>query len=200
MNFLDEKCMISLLDGETMSRSEPFSCGDDDLDDFFHHSTDNYRKQQLGNTWCYLLAENPKVIVCAFTLCNSSMDVRHLPGSRKKKVIADIPREKHLSSYPAILVGRLGVNQNFRKKGIGSELLGFVCSIATGSRNWSSCRFLTVDAYNTAATKNFYETNGFNYLFSSEMQEKDYIGMPADKELKTRLNVKPYFAHTLFLF
>jgi len=187
MNFLDDKCTISLLDGETISRSNPFSCDDDDLDDFFHHSTDNYRKQQLGNTWCYLLAENPKVIVCAFTLSNSSMDVRYLPGSRKKKVITNIPHEKHLSSYPAILVGRLGVNKNFKKRGIGSELLGFICSIATRSSNWSSCRFLTVDAYNTEVTRKFYEANGFTYLFSSEMQEKDYIGIHADKELKTRL-------------
>jgi len=76
---------------------------------FFYHSTDNYRKQQLGNSWCYRLAEDLKVIVCAFTLSNSSMDVRHLPGSRKKKVISDIPREKHLSSYPAMLIGRLVV-------------------------------------------------------------------------------------------
>jgi len=187
MNFLNEKCTILLLDGETISRGEPFSCGDDDLDDFFHHSTDNYRKQQLGNTWCYFLDENPKVIVCAFTLSNSSMDVRHLPGSRKKKVITNIPREKHLSSYPAILVGRLGINQNFKKRGIGSELLKSICTIATEDNKWSSCRFLTVDAYNTVAARKFYEANGFNYLFSSEMQEKDYIGIPADKELKTRL-------------
>ena len=99
MGFLREKCITSLLDSEIIACCEPFSCGDEDLDDFFHHSTDNYRKQLLGNSWCYLLAENPQVIVCAFTLSNSSIDVRHLPGSRRKKVIAEIPREKHLSSY-----------------------------------------------------------------------------------------------------
>jgi len=187
MNFLYEKCSIMLLDSVIVSNCEPFSCGDTDLDDFFYHSTDNYRKQLLGNSWCYLLDDNPKVIVSAFTLSNSGIDVRHLPRSRKKKVINDIPRDKHLSSYPAMLIGRLGVNQRFRKKGIGSELLEIICSMATKNKNWSSCRFLTVDAYNNESAMRFYETNGFNYLFSSEEQEKDYIGMPADKELKTRL-------------
>jgi hypothetical protein len=47
--------------------------------------------------------------------------------------------------------------------------------------------FLTVDAYNNAATRSFYEKNGFIYLFSSEQQEKDYIKMPPEQELKTRL-------------
>jgi len=187
MNFLDEKCSISLLDSEIIDNCEPFNCGDTDLDDFFYHATDNYRKQQLGNSWCYLLAENLNVIVCAFTLSNSGIDVKHLPGSRKKKVICDIPREKHLSSYPAMLIGRLGVSANFREKGVGSNLIRVIRTIATADKNWSSCRFLTVDAYNNDMARSFYEKNGFNYLFSSETQEKDYIGLPAEKELRTRL-------------
>lgn len=187
MEFLSKKCTFSLLDSKIISHCEPFSCGDEDLDDFFHHSTDNYRKQLLGSSWCYLLNENPREIVCAFTLSNSSIDVRHLPGSRKKKVIVDIPREKHLSSYPALLIGRLGVSENFRKKGIGTELIRIICLMATEEDNLSSCRYLTVDAYNNEATRKFYEANGFNYLFSTGQQEKEYIGMPEEKELKTRL-------------
>jgi len=131
---VDVKYGTSTLDSEIISCCDPFSCGDADLDDFFFHSTDNYRKQLLGNSWCYFLAENPKVIVCAFTLSNSSIDVWHLPGSRKKKIIADIPREKHLSSYPAMLIGRLGVNENFRNKGIGSELVRFIRMISNGKQ------------------------------------------------------------------
>ena len=187
MGLLREKCEISLLDSEIISCCELFSCGDEDLDDFFSHSTDNYRRQLLGNSWCYRLAENPNVIVAAFTLSNSSIDVRHLPGSRKKKVIADIPREKHLSSYPAMLIGRLGVNENFRSKGIGSELIQILCTAITDKDQLSYCRYLTVDAYNNEPTRKFYEANGFNYLFSTEQQEKEYIGMSEENELKTRL-------------
>jgi ribosomal protein S18 acetylase RimI-like enzyme len=187
MNFLEKNCTFSLLDNEVISRCVPFSCGDGDLDDFFSLATDNYRNQLLGNSYCYLLTENPKVIICAFTLSNSSMDVRHLPGSRKKKIIAGIPREKHLSSYPAMLIGRLGVNKDFGKKGIGSELIRLISSMATEDSNLSACRYLTVDAYNNEAALKFYETNGFGYLFSTEQQEKEYIGMSGDKDLKTRL-------------
>jgi len=79
-----------------------FSCGDSDLDDFFANSTGNYERQMLGKSYCCCLIENLSEIICAFTVSNSGMDVRHLPGSRRKKFTEVFPREKHLSSYPAI--------------------------------------------------------------------------------------------------
>ena len=53
--------------------------------------------------------------------------------------------------------------------------------------NLTACRYLTVDAYNNEATLKFYEANGFKPLFSSDKQEKEYIGLQQEKELKTRL-------------
>ena len=47
--------------------------------------------------------------------------------------------------------------------------------------------FFFHDAYNNEATLNFYKANGFKTIFSSETQEKEYVGLPLDKELKTRL-------------
>ena len=166
---------------------QPFSCGDSDLDDFFANSTGNYERQMLGKSYYCCLIENSSVIVCAFTVSNAGMDVRHLPGSRKKKFTEVFPREKHLSSYPAILIGRMGVNKEFSGKGIGSDLLEIICAWAIASDNKFACRFLTVDAYNNDATRKFYESNGFIYLFTSEQQEKEYIKMPLERELKTRL-------------
>jgi len=51
----------------------------------------------------------------------------------------------------------------------------------------TACRYLTVDAYNNEPALKFYEANGFKPLFSSDTQEKEYIGLPIDKELKTRI-------------
>jgi len=51
----------------------------------------------------------------------------------------------------------------------------------------TSCRYLTVDAYNNEATLNFYVANGFKPLFSSENQEKEHIGFTQEKDLKTRI-------------
>ena len=120
-------------------------------------------------------------------LSNAGVDVRHLPGSRKKKFTEVFPREKHLSSYPAVLIGRMGVSNNYSGKGIGKELLKIIRAWAIDSDNKFACRFLTVDAYNNESTRKFYESNGFIYLFTGEQQEKEYIKMPLERELKTRL-------------
>jgi GNAT superfamily N-acetyltransferase len=186
MRFLDT-CSLFPLNNETWTKCRPFSCGDKDLDDFFLNNADNYNRQLLGKSFCYCLNEDPSVIVCAFTLSTSSIETKNLPGSRRRKLTENIPHEKSLSSYPSVLIGRLGVNKEYGKKGIGSELLEFITNLATHPSNWFGCRYLTVDAYNNESTKKYYESNGFQTLFSTEKQEKDSIGLPDEKELKTRL-------------
>ena len=186
-DFLISEHTLSLLDKDILNLCLPFSCGDEDLDDFFQNDAVNYDNQLLGKTYCYRLKEDERVIICIFTLSNSSVDVRHLPNSRRKKLTSNIPHEKSLSSYPATLIGRLGVNKDFRGKGVGTKLMEFLKAWLLEKENRTACRFLTVDAYNNEKTLKYYENNGFNYLFSTEQQEKQYIGMSEDKELKTRL-------------
>ena len=187
MKIIETACFLSELDSEILTQCQPFSCGDKDLDDFFHNDADNYNRQLLGKSYCYRLIENPSVIVCAFTLANASMDVRLLPNSRKKKVTALIPHVKSFDSYPAYLVCRLGVNVDFRGKGIGSELMKLIKVWVVQPDTKGGCRYIVVDAYNNEATRRYYAANDFTDVFSTEQQEKGYLGMPPEKELKTRL-------------
>jgi len=164
-----------------------FSCGDKDLDDFFLHDAVKYERQLLGKSFYFRLKNDFSVVICAFTLSNSSIDARNLPNNRKKKLTENIPHEKSLSSYPATLIGRLGVDKNFGGKGVGTELIDFIKQMMLLPTAMTACRYLTVDAYNKEAVLNFYEANGFKTLFSSDKQEKEYIGLPSEKELNTRL-------------
>jgi len=141
----------------------------------------------LGKSYCFCLKNDNSVVVCVFTVSNSSIDARNLPNNRKKKLTENIPYEKSLSSYPATLIGRLGVNKEFGRKGIGTELIKFIKQWMLEPSNKTACRYLTVDAYNNDQTLRFYEANDFKTLFSSDKQEKEHIGMPQEKELKTRL-------------
>jgi GNAT superfamily N-acetyltransferase len=186
MELIDD-CFFSPLNKETLAQCQPFSCGDKDLDDFFLNDTDNYSRQLLGKSYCYRLKENPAIVVCAFTLANASVDVRHLPNNRRKKLTELIPHQKSLSSYPAYLICRLGVRIDFRGQGIGTNLIGNIKIWVTSPDTKGGCRYLTVDAYNNQVTRKYYETNGFKDFFSTEKQEKEYLGFPEDKELKTRL-------------
>ena len=183
MGFLLDNCTVSPHAGKTLS----FSCGDKDLDDFFNHDAIKYEQQLLGKSYCFRLNSDNSVVVCMFTLSNSSIDARNLPNNRRRKLTENIPHEKTLSSYPATLIGRLGIDKKFGGKGIGTELVKFIKQVILLPANLTACRYLTVDAYNHAPVLKFYETNGFKTLFSSETQEKEYIGFPPEKEIKTRL-------------
>ena len=183
MGILENNCTVFPLSGEMLN----FSCGDKDLDDFFIRDAIKYERQLLGKSYCFRLDSDNSVIVCVFTLSNSSIDARNLPNNRKKKLTEYIPHEKSLSSYPATLIGRLGVGEAFGGRGVGTELIKFIKQWMLDPVNKTACRYLTVDAYNKESTLKFYEANSFKPLFSSEKQEKEYIGLPLEKELKTRL-------------
>jgi ribosomal protein S18 acetylase RimI-like enzyme len=122
-----------------------------------------------------------------FSLSPDSIKAMWLPGSRRKKLKEFIPHEKSLSSYPAFLIGRLGVSTEFGKQGIGSQLLDAVKRFCVVSYPgfW---RFLLVEAYNEPAVLNFYRKNDFNFVFSTEEQERDYYKRANISEpLRTRV-------------
>lgn len=85
-----------------------------------------YKKELLGKTYCFILDQDPKTIVCMFTLSNDSIRVDVIPNNRGRKLSQGIPREKRMRRYPGVLIGRLGINAEFRNPGIGTELLDFI--------------------------------------------------------------------------
>jgi len=53
--------------------------------------------------------------------------------------------------------------------------------------NKTGCRFIVVDAYNNNQAINYYLNNDFEFLFSTENQEKEYIGREETEDLNTRM-------------
>lgn len=187
MGFLDEHCTFRPLTRELLSSCKAFNCGHPDLNDFFTNDCINYSYELLGKTYCFTFDEQPDVIVCAFTISNDSIKTNLLPKPRKNKINRPIPNQKRLNSYPAVLIGRLGVNKYFKRKGIGNELMDFIKSWFIDETNKTGCRFLVVDSYNEDSPLKYYLGNGFQYLFETEDDEKKYTGVLTSESLRTRL-------------
>lgn len=184
MGFLLNNCSFHLLTHDILATCKPFKCGNPDLDEFFMKDALLYARNLLGKTYCYLLKSDPSVIVCAFTVSNDSVRVDLLPNNRKKKINNAIPREKQMRRYPAVLIGRIGVNADFAGKGIGTELLDILKIWFTEPDNKTGCRYLAVDSYNMDLTLKYYLKNGFNFMFSTEEQEAINASLPLP--LRTR--------------
>ncbi len=185
MSFLYDEC--SLCELKERADLEGFCCGDKDLDDFFTNDCFAYAKELLGKTYFYTVKYAPTTVVCAFTLANAGIRVSDLPNARRKKVEANIPHAKSLKDYPAVLIARLGVSKDFRSKHIGSDVLRYIKYWFLDPYNKTGCRYVLVDAYNSASTIRFYESNGFATVFSSEEQEKEYRHIAEERPLNTRL-------------
>ena len=163
-----------------------FDCGDSDINDFFNHDALLFQQERLGQTFYYCL-KGTKRFVCAFSLSADSLKTTLLPGSRIKKVKELIPREKSLQTYPALLIGRLGVSVEFSGQGIGSQLMDAIKQYCDNEFPYL-VRFLMVDAYNKSNILSYYQKNDFTFVFSSEQQEIENLKkkVPDDEDLHSR--------------
>ncbi|MDR0893782.1 MAG: hypothetical protein LBN06_00535 [Prevotellaceae bacterium] len=112
-----------------------------------------------------------------------------MQSNAKNRLQRHIVNPKRGRSYPAVLIGRLGVNCNFQGKfyHVGSQLMTFIKEWFRHEDNKTGCRFLVVDAYNDPRVLHYYESNGFAPLHKSEDDEKGYYDIAKEELLKTRL-------------
>ena len=179
---LKEECeMIVLSEAQLIS---DFDCGNADLNDFFNHDAILYKRQMLSRTF-FFRQKNSRKVVCAFSFSANGIKTADLPGSRRKKVKEYVPREKSLKSYPAVLIGRMGVATEFERQGIGSQLMGIIRDICLIMFP-DLVRYLLVDAYNEPAVIGFYQKNNFSPVFSTEEQEKESYKQSSSELLQTR--------------
>jgi len=188
LGFLEESCTLRPLNNNLLDQAKPFICDDADLNDFFANDCINYNNELLGRTYCFTFDEEPSRIVCAFTVSNDSIKAKLLPKSSKRRVGKDISHVKRgIKSYPAVLIGRLGVATDFSGKGIGKELMNFIKAWFIDGANKTGCRFVVVDAYNSPKVLSYYTKNDYKFLFSLENEEKEYSAITTDQPLATRL-------------
>lgn len=164
---------------------EDFSCGDDDLDEFFKSDAILYDKQLLGKTYYFQTKDTGRVLG-AVTVSNDSIKASLISNSIRNRLQRKIPNAKRTRNYPAILIGRLGVSKEVRGSNIGSQIIDYIKYWFTRTSNKSGCRFVVVEAYNHPKILNFYEKNEFKYLYNSEEDEKNTLGLDA-AHLNTRI-------------
>lgn len=167
----------------------PFSCGVNDLDDFFLNDADLYADELLGKTYCWVTTETPHRIVALFTLANDSIKTKLISTNDKNRLQRNIVNPKRGRSYPAVLIGRLGVNREYQDtpSHIGQQLMAFIKDWFRHEDNKTGCRFIVVDAYNEERVLRYYDKNGFVPLYKTEAIEKQYYDIPQNEPLKTRL-------------
>lgn len=183
------ECDIIRATPERLKQCKPFSCNDEDLDEFFAKDCLVNQRKLLGKTYLFCLKNSPDTIVTAFSLSNDSIRLTNrLTDEYKEQFLEDTDlHDKSLKRFPAVLIGRLGTNSKYAGKGYGSAIMDFI-KVLFRTNNRTGCRFLIVDALNRPETLHYYEKNGFNYLIADERLEAKYMGIGVGRlPLNTRL-------------
>ena len=177
----------------------PFDCGNTDLTDYFYSSAKQDMKKLLSVTY-YLEAEGKTVLF--FTLSNDKIsETAQKRGGEPlfsrnffRKIKDKFGRPKHRSDYPAVKIGRFGVNSAYRNSGNhwGSRTLDFI-KYWMITENKTGCCFITVDAYATAV--GFYIKNGFKFLGEKERKGyEDWIAKNPDFRTREHIDDIPTYA------
>ncbi len=164
-----------------------FDCGNQDLNDFFLNDCLKYKDALLGKTYCFVdVCGEKEEVVCAFTVSNDSIRMEDINKKNRNRINRSIPNSKRMNHYPAVLIGRLGVNVKYAKQGIGTELMNFIKAWFIDEENKTGCRYIAVDAYNDERALSYYLKNDFLHLFNNEEEEKETLGLDQTVELRTR--------------
>ena len=119
---------------------------------------------------------------------------RHISWRRRDVIGAEVDTEKSGQNYPAVLLGRLGVDKHYQHNKIGQQIIDYVKAWFSSESNKSGCRFLIVDAYNEPGLVQFYERCGLQLFFNTEEQEKKYRNIrDREGEPPTRLETRLMF-------
>lgn len=149
----------------------PFDCGNEDLNNFLRDDAKPFLEKYLAVT--YLLERKERTAIF-FTLSNDKISAtefrrgeRLFSNSFFNKLKGNFQRTKHRSDYPAVKIGRLGVDKEYQHHAdhLGSMTIDFIKEWMI-TDNKTGCCFITVDAY--ASAVGFYLKNGFEFMGSKE--------------------------------
>ena len=186
---LDDKCQLARVTQQVLNHCASFSCGEEDLDDFFAHDAIAYENELMGKTYCWVLRDDVTKIVGMITLANAGIQTTHMRNHPRRKLNKLIPYTKQGRTYPAVLIGRLGVSIDFQgeKYRVGAQIMDFIKSWFRSYDNKTGCRFILVDAVNNDHAIKYYERNGFLPLFPRISDEKEFYNIPDSDMLRTRM-------------
>lgn len=140
-----------------------FDCEIDELNAFLKLHANQNQSKNISTTYVAVSPidfENPKAIYGYYTLASGQINCDQLPATVKAKL------PKH--PVPIARIGRLAVDKNYKKKGVGGFLLhNALTTILTISKKIGTFA-VVVDAKNHAA-KAFYKNYGFIELQDSAL-------------------------------
>jgi len=132
-------------------QSSDFDCGIADLNEFLKEDVDMHFNESLTQTMLMLYRNR---LIGFFSLLTDSINLGEEAEAFRSRGIS-------YRTFPAVKIGRLGVDSRFKRKGVGETAFKVVKGLVYHAQRYVGCRFLTVDAKQNGGSLAFWETQGF---------------------------------------
>ncbi len=118
-----------------------FDCGNGDLNDFLTtEEVARFEREKLGFTHLVYWQSRGELLGY-FTISSESIRVEYLRSVKS----FSIPGEIRVSAIPGIKIGRLAVNNSFKRRQVGSHMLRYIAGLALQTP--AAARILFLEAY-----------------------------------------------------
>jgi GNAT superfamily N-acetyltransferase len=145
-----------------------FASGDAALDEWLRRYAGQNRRRDTAATW--VIADVEDVVVAYVTVAMSAIDRSSAP--------ANIARQA-LDPVPALLIGRLAVDQRSSGLGVGTALVVHVLATAMELNTKAACRAVVVNALHGSA-RDWWKRLGFQPFDPADEQTLDLYLLTAD--------------------
>ena len=136
----------------------PFSCGNDVLDRYLHEQAGQDLRRGIASIFVATQVDQPSKVLGYFTLSAAAIAPQYLPGEFARR----LPRQM----VPAALIGRLAVDRNVARRGLGGVLLADAIDRAMLAAKTVAMWAVAVDPIDDTA-REFYAAFGFRALTGS---------------------------------
>lgn len=133
-------------------KKDPFNSGFPDLDRYLKQYAKKNDEKGIARTYVAFASQDSQIIAGYYSCCASVVDHEELPAELRES----LPRYPS----PAILIGKLAVDQSRQGKGLGKRLLFHALENAVDVSQKVGVYAITVDAIDEEA-KSFYKKYGF---------------------------------------
>lgn len=93
-----------------------FDCEDNGLNEFLKKDSFEYKNQLIAKTFLVIYEEH---VVAFFSVMNDAIKLKLIETIETKRL-------RRLHEYPAIKIGRLGVDKRYKRRGVGKIIINFV--------------------------------------------------------------------------
>jgi GNAT superfamily N-acetyltransferase len=140
---------------------EQFDSGKPALDEWLRHYAGQNRRRDTAATW--VIADANDVVIAYASVAMTGIDRSAAPQPLAKGAPDPVP---------ALLLGRLAVDQRYASLGIGTALAAYVLATAVELNEKAACRAVVVTALSDRA-RTWWERLGFRPLAPDEPEQLD---------------------------